>query len=113
MKPTINYLWRYFEENRSTWNRDNGEHAFQTIYFLMHERYMHLLVTLFTFGGFLLLGFFSLIYNSIIIKILGIITSLLLFCYIHYYWYLENSIQKLYKVYLEYEDQLLKQYDIK
>lgn len=101
MKSTIDYLKQFFKDYDETWSAEKAAFAYQIICFLQHERLVHLLVTLFTFAGFLLIAILYLIFPSIVFKLLGIGIFCLLCCYIHYYWYLENSVQKLYKTYIE------------
>lgn len=101
MTPTINYLTQFFKDHAEHWSSEKVSFAYQIICFLQHERLVHLLVTLFTFAGFLLIAILYLVFPSNILQFLGIGIFCLLFCYIHYYWYLENSVQKLYKTYIE------------
>lgn len=69
------------------------------ISFYQHERLIHLLVTI----TFALLTFFSLyflvIMPSIAIGILFVIFLIMLAFYIKHYYFLENNVQKLYKIY--------------
>lgn len=69
------------------------------IEFFQHERLVHLIVTFFVGISAinLLIGF--IITENIGLGILFFITILLFIPYIFHYYYLENGIQKLYKIY--------------
>lgn len=73
----------------------------QMIAFMQHERLIHFLVTmLFALGFFLVLGFF-LMTERIMLGVLLILILALLIPYIMHYYFLENSVQKMYKLYDE------------
>ena len=73
----------------------------QMIGFMQHERLIHFLVTmLFALGFFLVLGFF-LMTEQIMLVPLMVLILVLLVPYIMHYYFLENSVQKMYKLYDE------------
>lgn len=67
--------------------------------FFQHERLIHLIVTVFVGIATILFFGLSLMLENIGISILGGITLILFLFYIVYYYFLENSIQELYKHY--------------
>ena len=100
-----NYIKTYMRsvenalENESTdWEALKKEHLVQ-IEFIQHERLIHLMVTimccLLLFIG-LCVFFVSGIVPFLIVDGLLLI---LVFCYLIYYFYIENSTQKLYRLY--------------
>ena len=69
------------------------------ITFMQHERIVHCLVTmLFTF---ILIVFFAVLIFKVNIAVLALVTIVLvlLMFYIKHYYFLENTVQKMYKVY--------------
>ena len=74
------------------------------IKFFQHERFVHLLVTVFVgiSAILFLLGFIAL--ENIGFGLLFLITLCLFIPYIFHYYYLENGVQKLYKIYFEIEE---------
>lgn len=66
------------------------------IQFMQHERLVHFLVTmLFALGFFIVLGIFLVCENMMMLPLLVLILALL--CpYIAHYYFLENSVQKMY-----------------
>lgn len=77
--------------------------------FFMHERLVHLIVTvLFAIGTFMTI-FTYLIVNNIGLLLLALLLIVLLIPYIKHYYLLENGVQKMYKQYdklLEYGAEL-------
>lgn len=77
--------------------------------FFMHERLVHLIVTvLFAIGTFMTI-FTYLIVNNIGLLLLAFLLIVLLIPYIKHYYLLENGVQKMYKQYdklLEYRAEL-------
>lgn len=67
--------------------------------FFQHERLIHLIVTVFVGISTILFFGLSLMLGNIGISILGGITLILFLFYIVHYYFLENSIQELYKHY--------------
>lgn len=71
--------------------------------FFSHERLVHLLVML-AFAVFFLLTFFmALLKGGVGIYILAVLFLVLLVPYIRHYYFLENSVQKMYLIYNELE----------
>lgn len=69
--------------------------------FMQHERLIHFLVTmLFALGFFLVLGFFLMTEQIMLVPLMVLILALLV-PYIMHYYFLENSVQKMYKLYDE------------
>ena len=67
--------------------------------FFSHERLIHLLVTLF-FGIFFLISLFiTMTYTNIGLFLLTVLFLGLLIPYIKHYYFLENSVQKMYLIY--------------
>ena len=110
MKRAINNLNDFLDGNTETWTTRKSINAYHLLCILEHERLLHLLVTLFTFAGVLFVATISLFVNGILIKLLGTISTILLCCYIHYYWYLENSLQKLYYKFSKLDESLVRDY---
>lgn len=107
MKRAIEDLNNFLDKNAETWTQRKSVNAYRLLCILEHERLLHLLVTLFTFAGVLYLAAISLVVNGILIRILGTTATILLCCYIHYYWYLENSLQKLYYRFCKLDESLV------
>ena len=73
----------------------------QMIQFMQHERLIHFLVTmLFAICFFIAMGVFSLGNIIYMVPLLILILSLLV-PYIAHYYFLENSVQKMYRLYDE------------
>lgn len=69
------------------------------IYFFMHERFIHLIVTvLFAIGTFMTV-FTYLICDNIMLLVLALFLVILLAPYIKHYYLLENGVQKMYVQY--------------
>lgn len=68
-----------------------------------HERLIHLIVTVFVGLATLIFFGLGLITELVPLLILGIITLILFAFYIVHYYFLENSVQKLYKYYWDKE----------
>ena len=82
-------------------NTNNIELYLPIIQFIQHERLIHLIITIMTFVVFVIFAFIFLIFNNIITTIMFIGITILLICYIEYYCFMENSVQKMYKLYSE------------
>ena len=77
--------------------------------FMQHERLVHFLVTmLFALGFFIALGIL-LVTDQIALLFLLVLILALLIPYIAHYYFLENSVQKLYKLYDEIHKRLLRE----
>ena len=97
------YLYTYIKEidiileDKKKISNETIENHLIKIGFFQHERLIHLLVTLFYAGLFLIffvLGFVHPIFFSITLMLL-----VFLICYIIHYFRLENGVQYLYKQY--------------
>lgn len=79
------------------------------IQFMQHERLIHFLVTiLFALGFFISLGIYLLSELLMMLPLLILILGLLV-PYIAHYYFLENSVQKMYKLHDEIHARRLKQ----
>lgn len=79
------------------------------IQFMQHERLIHFLVTiLFALGFFISLGIYLLGEQIMMLPLLILILGLLV-PYIAHYYFLENSVQKMYKLHDEIHARRLKQ----
>lgn len=73
----------------------------QKIEFMQHERLVHFLVTmLFALGLFLMMGTFLMAETVLLMPLLFLILILLIPYILHYY-FLENAVQKMYRIYDE------------
>lgn len=89
---------RLLEENRSFTETDLQRHL-DKIGFMQHERLIHFLVTmLFAIVLFLVLGAFLMTEAMFLLPLLGLILVLLV-PYIFHYYFLENTVQKMYVIY--------------
>ncbi len=82
------------------------EEVLRTIQFFQHERFVHLLVTVFVGISCILFLLGTLQFGLFGLLILFIITLLLFIPYIFHYYYLENGTQKLYDLYFEIEKKI-------
>lgn len=102
-----NYLLNYLNEIKDILSKDLTEaeknketsNLLIKIHFFQHERLIHLIVTFFTglIACLFFLGF--LILENIFLLILFLLMLCLFIPYIFHYYFLENNIQKLYKIY--------------
>ena len=69
------------------------------ISFYQHERLIHLLVTILVAISAILFTFMGLILDNYLLLIISIILFILFTFYIIHYYFLENSIQKMYLYY--------------
>ena len=91
---------RLLEENKSFTEADLQRHL-DKIGFMQHERLIHLLVTmLFALVFFLVMGIFLFGEYIGLVPLLALILGLLI-PYVAHYYFLENSTQKMYKLYDE------------
>ena len=81
-----------------------GKNLLTKISFFQHERLIHLLVTIFTgtIACLFLLGFLAL--ENFFLLLLFVLMMCLFIPYIFHYYFLENNVQKLYKIYDEIKD---------
>ena len=83
--------------NKNTDRKKLAEGMLTRIQFYQHERLIHLIVTM-SFGVFFLISLI-LCFNNTAFLALAILLLALLIPYIGHYYYLENSVQKLYIIY--------------
>lgn len=96
----LNYIDKILDENSSDtdYNQLIKEHLIQ-IDFFMHERLIHLIVTvLFALGTFMTI-FAFLFSDNLGLLALAFLLIVLLIPYIAHYYLLENGVQKMYKQY--------------
>lgn len=102
----LNYL-KYMDEILDELENKNSKNCFEDIMknhliqieFFMHERLVHLIVTvLFAIGTFMTI-FTYLIVENIGLLLLALLLIVLLIPYIKHYYLLENGVQKMYKQY--------------
>ncbi len=79
------------------------EHLLQ-IQFFQHERFVHLLVTVFVGIVTILFFLFGLLLKNSSLFLLFFCGAVLFIPYIFHYYYLENGVQKMYKQYWELND---------
>ena len=79
--------------------KDLDKEVLTTIAFFQHERFVHLLVTVFVGISCILFLLGTLQFGIIGLFLLFLITLLLFIPYIFHYYYLENGVQKLYDLY--------------
>lgn len=85
--------------HKGVFTEEEMQYHLQRIAFLQHERAVHLPVMLVSIVGFLLAIVFCFFQMSLI-SILGLLLlTILSFCYIKHYFFLENTVQAWYHVY--------------
>ena len=97
MKSYIKEIDKLISENKKIDKEIIDEHLIK-ISFFQHERLIHLLVTLF-FALFVFIFFAFTFYLSLMFLIVVLILLVFLVFYISHYFYLENSVQYMYKQY--------------
>lgn len=102
MKEYINKIDELIKDDKKLENKDEvlEEHLIK-INFFMHERLVHFLVTMLFAIMFLITFLYSLNNYSLGLLLLNILFLCLLVPYIFHYYYLENSVQYMYKQYDE------------
>ena len=96
LKEYSNELKKLSEKNVSISDKELEYHYIK-IKNYQHERLVHLIITV----TFAFITLFSLYFakSNITYLVITLISFIMLVCYIMYYYYLENTIQKLYKYY--------------
>ena len=100
MVSYLEYIDKLLNEDNSDTDYEEliATHLIQ-IEFFMHERLIHLIVTvLFALGTFMTI-FTYLFLNNIGLLLLALLLIVLLIPYIAHYYLLENGVQKMYKQY--------------
>ena len=99
------YLYDYINEIDNILNSNNKiskdiiDNHLIKISFFQHERFIHLIVTV--FYALIFLIFLALCFLHYMFSIIALILLVLLICYIVHYFHLENGVQYLYKQYDE------------
>ena len=97
------YLYDYINEidnilnGKNKISKDIIDNHLIKISFFQHERFIHLIVTV--FYAILFLIFLALCFVHYMFSIIALILLILLLCYIVHYFHLENGVQYLYKQY--------------
>lgn len=94
MKKQINDYLKYLENNKV-----DKKELLVKISFYQHERLIHLIVTCLVAISAILFTFMGLLLNNYLLLIVSIILFILFTFYILHYYFLENSIQKMYLYY--------------
>lgn len=94
MKKQINDYLKYLENNKV-----DKKDLLVKISFYQHERLIHLIVTCLVAISAILFTFMGLLLNNYLLLIVSIILFILFTFYILHYYFLENSIQKMYLYY--------------
>ena len=96
----MKYIQERLEKCQSSDELDEimAEHK-DKIAFMQHERIVHFLVTM--LFAFILIVFFAVLIFKVNLAVLALVTIVLvlLMFYIKHYYFLENTVQKMYKVY--------------
>lgn len=97
------YLQNYIIESKtklkSKINSNDIDNHLNKISFFQHERLIHLMVTLFCI--LMLLIFIILAFYNVYFLIIDFILLIIVIFYVLHYFYLENGVQELYKIYDE------------
>ena len=96
LKEYLEYIDKVLKDEKI--EKDLPTNHLTQIKFWQHERLVHLIVTVFVGSMAILFFLFANVYN-IILYIPFLATMVLFIPYIFYYYFLENSVQKLYKQY--------------
>ena len=96
------YLKEYIKELENNPSKKVIDNMYNKITFFEHERLIHLIVTMF-FVLFSLIFTFMCFYTKVdYFIIITLILYVIDIFYIFHYYFLENSVQKLYKLYDKY-----------
>ncbi len=95
MKEALKNYLKELEDNKNI----DEEKLLKNIEIFQHERLIHLIVTVFVGISTLILFGLGLIIENILLLLLSLITLVLFSFYIFHYYFLENSVQKLYTYY--------------
>lgn len=93
------YLDDYIKELENKKNKIDIEELKAKISFFQHERLIHLIVTLFFSLFAIIFTFISLYTTNRYIYVISLILYVFVVFYILHYYYLENGVQKLYKIF--------------
>ncbi len=104
IKEYLAYIAVFFENEHSQEEYDTEKQLLlKRIELYQHERLIHLLVTLAFAVFFMISLFMCLVTKEIGVVILSALFLVLLVPYIKHYYFLENSVQTLYKYYYKLE----------
>lgn len=104
IKEYLAYITIFFESEHSHEEYENEKGTLlKRIELYQHERLIHLLVTLAFAVLFMISLFMCLVTKEIGVVILSALFLILLIPYIKHYYFLENSVQLLYKYYYRLE----------
>lgn len=98
LKKYIEYLEKLPKKETKN-NKELQQEILLQIKLFQHERLIHLIVTVFVGIVSILIFGFALILENTYLMILFLILLCLFIPYIFHYYYLENGVQKLYKIY--------------
>ena len=98
LKKYIEYLEKIPKKETKN-NKELQQEILLQIKLFQHERLIHLIVTVFVGIVSILIFGFALILENTYLMILFLILLCLFIPYIFHYYYLENGVQKLYKIY--------------
>jgi uncharacterized membrane protein YoaK (UPF0700 family) len=98
-KYMTNYIKNIEDKLNSKITNKDLEEFKDKINFFSHERLIHLIVTMFFALFSLIFIFMSIELNNILLSCISFIMIIILLFYIVHYFYLENSVQYLYKLY--------------
>ena len=98
LKKYIEYLEKLPKKETKN-NKELQQEILLQIKHFQHERLIHLIVTVFVGIVSILIFGFALILENTYLMILFLILLCLFIPYIFHYYYLENGVQKLYKIY--------------
>lgn len=101
LKNHITKIDNLLKEDKIKHKEELLEEQLTQISFFQHERFVHLLVTVFVGIIAILFFLFGILLEEIMILLLFIISLLLFIPYILHYYHLENGIQRMYEQYWE------------
>lgn len=104
IREYLEVLERFFAEEHSDAELSKMKaELLQRIAFYSHERLVHLIITM-SFAVFFLLSLMMcLLFRNVGLVVLAILLLALLAAYIKHYYFLENSVQKMYLYYYKLE----------
>ncbi len=104
IREYLEMLERFFSEEHSEAEllKMRAE-MLQRIAFYSHERLVHLIITMSFAVFFLLVLFMCLLIKNVGLAVLALMLLVMLAAYIKHYYFLENSVQKMYLYYYKLE----------
>ena len=109
IREYLEELERFFSVSHSeTEMADMKSELLQRIAFYSHERLVHLIITM-SFAVFFLLSLLMcLLFRNVGLVVLALLLLVMLAAYIKHYYFLENSVQKMYLYYYKILDNKVK-----